>query len=364
MLAEWSDYMGNCIAGPYYVDGARAGRCGLVALYDKDGFLLVNADLRPRRPAARGWWVAEIAARFNDQPDEDLERRFRDWVATIPGITPREPDPAPPEEVPPARAVRRRTAPRLIEDAGPALGTLARRAWEDEVDDEVIETFAALAGTSPDAALIRLRRLGAEQLTSACRRALDTGAVDLRNLWTASGVRPLKTAVQALDPALLQRFDQLPLLLADPPLPRALRKLVKLPAVADPYALDLAARRTRRAIGRLAERDDPVIARALAGRPAEPLLCALTVMITCSAPAIELTPVVPPRAVTVPGYPATTLADEDGPWRRAFPLAGELGADTRVFWDEVAEHGLRVPTSWLVPGGWTALWSRAHAHRR
>ncbi|MFB9838999.1 hypothetical protein, partial [Actinoallomurus acaciae] len=245
---------------------------------------------------------------------------------------------------------------------GPALDALARRAWE-EADEEALETFARLAGTPPEAALTRLRRLGATRLADACRRALDTGAVDLDQLWTAGGVRPLTTAVEALDPAVRDRFEALSLLLDGSPLPKSLRKLVKLPAVADAYALDLAARATRRAIGELANRDDPVIARTIAGRPAEPLLCALTVMITCRAPAIDLAPVAPPRTVAVPGHPATSLEDESGPWQRAFPAAREMGADTGRFWDAVADHGLRVPASWSGAGGWSALWSRAHRQR-
>ncbi|MER7546273.1 hypothetical protein ABTW95_25025 [Spirillospora sp. NPDC127506] len=124
------------------------------------------------------------------------------------------------------------------------------------------------------------------------------------------------------------------------------------------------ARRIRRAIGRLALTDDPVIARALAKPSTEPLLCALAVATACGAPGADLAAVMPPRTVTVPGYPATTLHDEDGPWPRALPAARELGADTAVFWDEIAEHGLRVPASWLAHGGWPGLWSRAHAHRR
>lgn len=364
MLAEWSDYMGNCIAGPYYLDNARAGRCALAALYDKDGFLLVNAELRLRRPAARGWRVTEIAARFNDTPDEVLEQRFRDWVATIAGIAAGETAPASPDESPPDQPVRRRPRPRLVEDAGPALAALAERAWQEEVNEEVIAIFAALAGTPPDAALTRLRRLGPAQLADACRRALDAGAVDLHRLWAASGIRPLKTAVEAMDPALRDRFDQLVLLRGESPLPKSLRKLVKLPKIADAHTLDLAARSTRRAIGQLAYQDDPVIVRAMAGRMIESLLCALTVMITCRGPRIDLTPVAPPRAVSVPGFPTTTLSDESGPWQRALPLARELGADTEAFWDKIAEHGLRVPTSWLLQGGWAALWSRAHTHHR
>lgn len=370
-LAEWSDYMGNCIAGQYYVDRARAGQSVLTGLYDKNGVLVVNAELVPRRPTARGWRVEEIQARFNYAPDEVLERRFRSWVDTVPAATVSENAPALPlpDEVPPGRAPRRRSVPRLVEDVGPALGPLVQQAWAD-VEGEALSTFAALAETTPDAALTRLRRLGSNAVASsgvassgladACRRTLVAGTVSLHDLWAASGVRPLRTAVAALDPALSDGFDQLALLFSEPPMAKSLRRLVKLPAIADAYAQDLVARSVRKAIGDLACRDDEVIAHAFTGRTTEPLLCALTVMITCRAPEIDLMAVVPPRTVNVPGYPATTLDDETGPWQRAFPTAGELGADTAVFWDEIANHGLRVPASWLTHGGWIPLWTRAH----
>src|SRR5690606_17707095 len=127
--------------------------------------------------------------------------------------------------------------------------------------------------------------------------------------------------------------------------------------ITDAYNLDLVARRTRRALGRLALRDDPMIARVLARRVTEPLLCALVVAVNCAASDIEMVPVTGRRKVTVPGYPVTALNDENGPWQRALPAARELGADTAVLWDAIASHGLRVPASWLGPGGWTGLWA-------
>ncbi|WP_157406274.1 hypothetical protein [Actinomadura chibensis] len=358
-LSEWADFMGNCIASPGYVEDARKGRSGLAGLYDARGALVANAELWPLRPGARGWRVSEIAARFNDEPDAELERRFRAWVASIPGAVPDAPAGIV-DEPPPVRPARRRGAPRLVEEVGPALEPLARDALPGP---GVLAVFAAVAATPPDAALVRLRRLGAAQLAGAVRRALDTGAADLGALWTATGRRPLAAALDALDPALRERFDRLPLLLDEPPLPKTLRRLVKLPGVADAYALDLAGRRIRRAVGRLAGQDDPVLARAVARHAAEPLLCALTVAVTCAAPDAELCAVAAPGAATVPGYPVTTLADEDGPWRRALPAARELGADTGRLSDEVAAHGLRVPASWLGAGGWPALWARAHSRR-
>ncbi|QKW37092.1 hypothetical protein HUT06_26345 [Actinomadura sp. NAK00032] len=359
-LAEWAAYMGNCIAE--YADEARTGRTVLLGLYGRDGLLAANAELAALKPAARGWRVVEIRARFNDDPPAELEQAFGEWAAAIPGTVPDEPGP-PPEEPPPARAARRRAAPRLVEEAGPALAPLARRAFR-ATPPGASAALAAVAGTAPDAAPARLRRLGGTQLAGAVRRALDGGATDLVALWTATGHRPMASALDALDPGLRDRFDRLGLLLGEPPLPKALRRLVKAPDIAAAHAFDLAARRVRRAIGRLAADDDPVIAAALARPSAEPLLCALAVAAACAPMEAARTPVTRPRGVTVPGYPATSLDDKDGPWQRALPAARELGADTSVFWDEVAAHGLRVPASWLAHGGWPALWSRAHAHRR
>lgn len=357
-LAEWSDYMGNCIASQYYTDRAKAGRSVLTGLYDKDGVLVVNAELVPRRPAARGWRVGEIQARFNQPPDEALERRFRAWVEAIRFAGASGDTSALPEEPAPSRPSRRPAVPRLVEEVGPVLGALAQRAWADEVDEQVLGVFAAVAGTAPDAALARLRRLGPGGLADACRQALDAGTVSLPDLWAASGVRPLRTAVA--DPALSDHLGQLSLLLREPPMAKTLRRLVKRPAIAGSYALDLVSRGVRRAIGDLASADDPVIARALTGRVNEDLLCALAVAVTCRVPAVGLVAVTPPGTVRVPGYPATALDDESGPWQRAVPHARELGADPSVFLPETAEHGLRVPASWLAGGNWTALWARAH----
>jgi hypothetical protein len=64
--------------------------------------------------------------------------------------------------------------------------------------------------------------------------------------------------------------------------------------------------------------------------------------------------------VHVPGFPASALHEETGPWASAWPDAQELGAARESFWDRIAEHGLLVPAGWLSPGGWPALWQTAH----
>ncbi|GAA3956758.1 hypothetical protein GCM10023085_44170 [Actinomadura viridis] len=390
VLAEWSEYMGNCIAGAHYVGDATAGRCVLAALCDGEGRVLVNVELVPARPA-RGWRINEIAGRFNESPDPRLARPLRGWVATIPQTeADDDPDlePPAPEEVPPSRTARRPARPRPLQAAGPVLERLAEREWNARVRGETAAVLTALAGTrsgpgggsgsgsasrrgvhrpgaaDPAAAVTRLRRLGPLQLAGACRNALAQGPVDLVDLWALTEVRPLEAAIAALDPALPTRYAQLTRLTGAEPPPPSLRPLTRLPRVAPSYSMGVVARRMRAAVGRLALDGDPVLARALTRRPAVPPLCALAVLVTCRAPALALAPVAPPRAVSVPGFPATALNDPDGPWQRALPAARELGADTSVFWERIAADGLRVPAEWLAAGGWGRLWSRAHAAGR
>ncbi|WP_158642308.1 hypothetical protein [Actinomadura sp. WAC 06369] len=349
-LAEWAGYMGNCIAA-YFPEG-ESGKSVLVGLYGASGRLVANAEVVRLRPAARGWCVAQIEGRFNQEAPRELAAAFRARVEALPGDAPAaEEGGAPDAGGPPARPARRGAGDRLLAEAGPALRELVR------VDGAALGVLAAVAATAPDAAAVRIGRSDLDRLARDCARALDGRAADLAGLWEATAHRPLRDAVEALDPA---ARDRLAPLSGEPPLPKSLRRLVRLPGIADAHAIELAARRVRRAVGLLAVRDDPALARAVRRRPAAGPLCALAVHVTCARPGIALAEVAAPRRATVPGFPAASLADEDGPWRRAFPVVRELGADTGAFWDEAAEHGLRVPASWLGSGGWPALWARAH----
>jgi len=423
-LAEWSDHMGNCIAGQDYIDDAIQGRCGLAALRDPDGRILANVELRP---ASHGWRVTEIRARFNGDPDQDLEERFARWVATIPPDTPA-PQVAPPR---PARTrggrpSRRRSPDRLVQDVAEPLTGLAERALADAATTDATKVLATLAGfldprgdgaAAPLLAVTALRRASQAQLVQVCREALGDpsggrlrlteqgdpsgGPLPLAELWDATAVRPMATALAALDPALLARHDHLGLLADDVPLLPALRLLARRPGLAPARSMDLVARRLRVAISRLARESDPGLARSVAAHPTTGLLCALVIRVTCwgdpvrraaarngrapgGGPAPEVgaarqnrpapgaaprggTPAViavaPPGAVAVPGFPAASL--NDGPWRRAWPDAAELGATTERFWDQIAAGGLLVPTAWLAAGGgWSALWSRAARNSR
>ncbi|MCE7008139.1 hypothetical protein LWC34_35775 [Kibdelosporangium philippinense] len=98
-----------------------------------------------------------------------------------------------------------------------------------------------------------------------------------------------------------------------------------------------------------------------ASNPSPGLVCALAIATTCSPSTMDgLAQVAEKRKRTVPGFPASDLADADGPWQHALPAAAELGAPVGLFWQRIAEHGLLIPAALLDKGGWQALWSRAH----
>jgi hypothetical protein len=124
--------------------------------------------------------------------------------------------------------------------------------------------------------------------------------------------------------------------------------------------MDVVARAVRAAMGELL--GSGALARAVARRPSHELVCALVIATTCAAPGAvdDTVPVVPPGTAAVPGFPATDLFDEHGPWQRALPAAAELGAPVESFRRQITDRGLLAPAGLLGRGGWTALWRRAH----
>jgi hypothetical protein len=162
--------------------------------------------------------------------------------------------------------------------------------------------------------------------------------------------------VARLDPD-LREHDRLSTLTAGAALPRTLRALVRRPEIAPAHAMDVVARALCTAMGTLAT---DALARSVARRPSPELVCALAIATTCRSTSDQTVQVAERGKVSVPGFPASDLSDEHGPWQRAFPAAAELGAPVDVFWEGVADHGLLVPAALLGKGGWQALWSRAH----
>jgi hypothetical protein len=364
-LAGWAGYMSNCIADDHYLDAASAGQCVLGALRDEDGVLVANVELHR---AATGWRLVQLQGRFNRAPGPALETAVREWLAAVP---------APDRVVRAAPAPRTRSgrrggrppARRLAGVLGAPLADLVARRLAEPATAEALTVLAAV-GARPASGwdvLTVLRRADPDRLALACHEALDggtgDGGTDLASLWSATAVRPLAAALAALDPAVRRRYERLGRLTDDAPLPGSLRTLARRPAIATARSMDLVAHRLRTTIGRLVTSGDPAVARSMAARPATAPLCALALVVTTAGGTGPATVAITgPDAVTVPGFPASSLTDEAGPWRRAWPDAAELGAVPERFRDRVAAGGVRVPAAWLGTGGWSALWHRAAAH--
>ncbi|GAB3434246.1 hypothetical protein GCM10027436_11190 [Actinophytocola sediminis] len=351
-LASWSSYMGNCIGESWYVEDAREGQFVLMALRAGDtGRIVANLDIRLR---TTGWHVHELRARFNDDVDPALAEQVQRWVAGLAPVAP----PAPAPALPPVRA--RGGGPRRAAGRLPAE---LIRALVTEVDRTLAEASAArrtyvqvargLADFEPTAAVIALKRTTPTQRVQLVRGALDAG-LSAAALWRATRVRPLAEAVARLDPG-LRDDDRIGRLTGDEPLPRSLRALVRRAEIAPAYALDVVALAVRRSLGELV--DTEVFPRSVARRPTPELVCALVIATTCR-PSIPDGSVrlLAPGVTEVPGFPATDLRDEDGPWQHALPAAAELGAHVASF----GEQGLLAPAGLLGKGGWPALWRRAH----
>ena len=367
-LAEWSSYMGNCIGESWYAEEAHRGQCVLMALRDgSNGRIVANLDIRRR---TSGWQVHELRARFNDTLDPTLEEHVKRWVHAL--APPEPPTPAPALPVPPVRsrggAARRSAAGRLPAHLTDALTTEVERALAAAPAASARRTYAVLArglgrhgqqaDFDPDAAVIALKRLGPAQHIELLRTALDAG-LGAPALWRATRVRPLAAAVDRLDPG-LREYDRLTTLTGGAPLPPTLRALARRPEIAPAHAMDVVARAVRRAMGELV--GDKALARSIAHRPSPELVCALAIATTCAIPSTvdDTVRLITAGTTAVPGFPATDLFDEHGPWQHALAAAADLGAPVELFGRRIAEHGLLVPATLLGRGGWPALWRRAH----
>lgn len=359
-LAEWSAYMGNCIAGQWYQDEAARGRSVLVALRDAENVIVVNAELRR---TGHGWFVDEIKGRFNAEPDPELKKAVQRWALTLRAAEPEsEPEPVVSEE---AGRVRR-SRPNPVREIAPDLYAATRIALA--AAQPALRVLAAVAGDpgGDPKTLTGLRRSSIDRLTRHTVDALDTGRVTLPQLFAATGTHPLTAAVASLDPAVPARYPRLLSLSEDAPLPsKTLRAFVKEPGMATARSQEILAHRLRAVLARLCGDAHPALTRALVAHPDTATVCALAQAITCAYDYPERTVAVSePRAATVPGFPASSLSDPAGPWQLAWPEAVTLGAEKERFWDRIADTGLLVPAAWLNTGGWQGLWSRAAAGTR
>lgn len=342
-LAAWSGYMGNCIGEQWYAEDARAGLCVLLALRENER-IVANLDLRRR---GRGWHVSELRARFNDPVEPELTRAVTAWVA---GLTASSPDTPVAPEPPPVRSAGGTRRPTGLP---PALVRALISATERELAQPRVSAarrvYAGLldGDFDPEAAVVALKRTRPERLAELVAATLDGG---VGPLWRATRVRPLASAAASVPDR--ERLGPL----VDP-LPRSSRLLVRRPAIAPAYNMDVVALAVRRAIGTLAA--GTALARAVARRPTPELVCAMVIATTCTESEVDHVRLVAPGSTSVPGFPTTDLLT-DGPWRRSLPAAAELGAQVEVFERRIAEKGLLVPAALLGRGGWPALWTRAH----
>jgi hypothetical protein len=367
-LAEWSSYMGNCIGDSWYAEQAHRGQCVLMALRDTaESRIVANLDIRRRTGR---WQIHELRGRFNEILAVALEKHIKRWVNGLAVPAPSTPEPLLP--VPPIRSrggsSRRYPAGRLPAELTGALVSAVERELASAPATSARRTYAALtrglgrpgqpADFEPDAAVIALKRIGPARHVELLNAALDA-RLGASTLWQASRVRPLATAVGQLDPG-LREYERLETLTSGAPLPRTLRAFVRSPEIAPAYAMDMVARAVRTAMGALLGTD--ALARSVARRPTPELVCALAIATTCATQSIidNTVRLTEARKITVPGFPATNLFDEHGPWQHAMPAATDLGTPVDLFAERIAEHGLLIPAALLGKGGWPALWRRAH----
>ena len=249
---------------------------------------------------------------------------------------------------------------RVVGDLRASLAPLAAHELQAPEVRSAVDVLgqAGLGARAGFGGLTALRRVLRQDLDAALRRGLAEEAPDLMTLWRATAIRPLASAVAALDEAVREHYAYVELLLGDGPLPALPRRLGRVPEIAEARSVDLVARRLRRAIGRLVLTGDAALAAQVHRYADAGLICALVLTVSF-APAVEspLTRITDAGEVAVPGYPLSTLDDEMGPWRRATADAQELGAGVDWFRPTPA---LVVPSAWLRAGGWPALWARAH----
>ncbi|NJP98896.1 hypothetical protein HCN51_57395 [Nonomuraea sp. FMUSA5-5] len=147
MLAEWSTYMGNCIASSPYVEAAQQGRSALAALRDESGRIVANVELEQH---ARGWRVSELRARFNGDPEADLYQRVLDWATTLPATFSDEPPGPPvPAPLPEPRPAARRRAGRTFQEVSGPLSRLAADAMSREETVNALRVLRTLHHRDP-----------------------------------------------------------------------------------------------------------------------------------------------------------------------------------------------------------------------
>jgi hypothetical protein len=305
--------------------------------------------------------VDQARARFNEALPTDLEQAVDRWARQLRAA---DADDRRPTAVPSVRRHVGRGRGRggrgparaaLIElsaELGQRIGNLELRlgpAWA------AVGAVAAELGWAgePRGAYVAVARVrGAGVLAEVTGRALAAG-LPLAALWDATGERPLATAVAAHTgpgPDLRR--------LTGDAVPPSLRAALHDPRVSCARAVDLAGRHLRVALFELLAAGDARLDRAVVDGPHAGFVATAVLGLTAtrqrSDDRFESIPLAADG--TVPGHPSTSLGDPAGPWAAAQKATAELGIDSRV----VPAGHLIVPAAWTEPGGWRALWGRAH----
>ena len=339
-LADWGAYMGNCIGGGYYSEAAYNGECVLVAFRDPEDRIVLNAELLLH---ARKWRLDEFRARFNADPSPAHVRDIGAWVADLP-VPASSPPPLIAPEAPGRVSRRRNPAAQLLRETGPVLSGLLDGVPPPEALVALAHMLPAAPHTRGPEAVNALRRAAPATVLDVCRRALaGPDGPDLREIWAATGDRPLARAVAELG------MDTLRPLTLDEPLPGRLRPLSHLSEVTTARTIDLVALRVRVALGRLLRADDPDLAQAVRERPA-------VADAECDESGRHLMGLARRGAGRAGRRAGARLSVHCAHWRAVDHRAPRT---PRSSGPSPATPVCVVPFSWLAAGGWPALWSRA-----
>ena len=318
-LAEWGNYMGNCIAG--YADDANR-RFALVALRGATGTLAVNIALQR---GTRRWFVSEAFARFNEDLPAEFHAQLDAWAEQIPVASPaaggrgaarprrtapggRRPPPATACSGPrPGWATRSATSGRRPTRSPPWPRPWPRSpgSWGGPA------TAPTATGWTRSSPLPAPGDRGPSSPPSAAPS--DPGAP-----WPSCGRRrppaPLAAAIERAGDVDIDLRR-----LTGTTVPSALRLGLRDSRVRAGRTVDLAGRRLRMALAELLVAADPRLDRAVIERTHVGFVTAAVLVLTARdgqvVQPVEWVPVAGDGSL--PGRPRSSVRDERGPWAEA-----------------------------------------------
>lgn len=412
MLADWANYMGNCILSNYAADAAR-GRSVLLGLYDDDR-LVYNLELVRRRNQWQAW---EFQGRFNEEPADAVVAEVHAWVATLDPPTGRAELRVKAHRAPPRRGGGGRSRGRRTALREPGL-----RALEAVTSDVVMSVAHPVAVLAP---LVPSRRRASTDPTPGVSTAFGAPGSDLAAtvelvaelsrtpatlaaivfdclhheprgdvvdaLWSIVRADPFAQAASVMTDRQREHLPELDhLASADPTLRRSDLRLVAVPAVRAAWDLGRLRRAALMALADLADADASTTTTTASGTAApvasaqDPTLLTTAVLLYSAArleragqigrlrPRTSDTRVPVDPAGIVAGHPTTRLRADGGPWTTAWALAEAArptttsdlahAVDRRL--DSDVAPILLVPSAALAGRTWEQHWAALHRPRR